>query len=315
MLTITHTPAEGTLIEGTARGDGTNVALKACGWRWSRTLVAWYFPRTRDAAAPSAVIERTAQQLRDAGHEVTVTVDETRRFTADVEADRIARQEQRAAGLAARAARIEAAADRADQAAHELGQRVPFGQPILVGHHSQGRMTRHYDKVEKAQRAAVKLGRDADDAAAAASTATHTTGARYNPVTVGNRVDRLEAEVRATTRAQSTATGETYRAALAAQLAELTDQLDYWQQIHAEQVADGTAVAHGPDTVRPGDHVKVRGTWYEVIRANKKTISVPSGYSWTNTTRYREIQEHRPVAPPSTPVAGSVSVSVPTISR
>ena len=48
MLTITHTAAEGTLIEGTSRADGTNHILKACGWRWSRNLGAWYVPASRD---------------------------------------------------------------------------------------------------------------------------------------------------------------------------------------------------------------------------------------------------------------------------
>jgi hypothetical protein len=33
MLTITHTHAEGTLIDGTSRGDGTAEVLKANGWR------------------------------------------------------------------------------------------------------------------------------------------------------------------------------------------------------------------------------------------------------------------------------------------
>lgn len=296
MLTITHTPADGTLIAGTARGDGTNETLKACGWRWSRTLGAWYVPRSRDTAPPMVVIERTAQQLRAAGHDVTVDVDASRRPAAEVEADLITRQEQRTEHLATRAGRLAAAADTADQKATQLGRRVPFGQPVLIGHHSEGRMRRHYDQVDRAQHTAVDLGRAADAAAAAADTAAHTTGARYNPVTVANRIDKLKAEVRTTTRAQARATSEDYRTALTTRLTELTDQLEYWQNVRAEQITDGTTIEYGPDTVRPGDRVKVRGTWYEVIRTNRKTVTVPSGYSWTNTTPYRQIQEHRPAA-------------------
>ena len=40
MLTITHTPEAGTLIEGTSRGDGTAEILKASGWRWGRSIGA-----------------------------------------------------------------------------------------------------------------------------------------------------------------------------------------------------------------------------------------------------------------------------------
>ena len=51
MTAITHTPAGGTILEGTTKGDGTNHILKTCGpWRWSRNLGAWYIPRSRDTA-------------------------------------------------------------------------------------------------------------------------------------------------------------------------------------------------------------------------------------------------------------------------
>jgi hypothetical protein len=38
MITITHTPADGTILEGTTRGDGTNHLLKPLTWRWSTNL-------------------------------------------------------------------------------------------------------------------------------------------------------------------------------------------------------------------------------------------------------------------------------------
>ena len=39
MIAITHTPTDGTILEGTTRGDGTNQLLKPLTWRW--------FPATR----------------------------------------------------------------------------------------------------------------------------------------------------------------------------------------------------------------------------------------------------------------------------
>ena len=45
MIAITHTPADGTILEGTTRGDGTNHLLKPLTWRWSTNLGAWYLPR------------------------------------------------------------------------------------------------------------------------------------------------------------------------------------------------------------------------------------------------------------------------------
>ena len=43
-LTIPHTSAEGTLIDGTARGDDSAPVLKANGWRWGRSLGCWFHP-------------------------------------------------------------------------------------------------------------------------------------------------------------------------------------------------------------------------------------------------------------------------------
>lgn len=106
------------------------------------------------------------------------------------------------------------------------------------------------------------------------------------------------------------ATGN-YRQKLEERVAELTDQLSYWQQIRAEQIAAGQATNHGPDTIAKGDAVKIRNRWYgrvfpspgpyEVVRVNKKTVTVPSGMgSWTNTSLYREVQDHRPASATAT---------------
>ena len=83
MIAITHTPAAGTLLDGTAKGDGTNHILNSDGrrWRWSRTLGAWYLPRSRDAAPQTWLITTTAENLRAAGHTVTVTIQSGQRST------------------------------------------------------------------------------------------------------------------------------------------------------------------------------------------------------------------------------------------
>ena len=87
MLTIIHAAAEGTLIEGTSRGDGTADTLKANGWRWSRALGSWYIPHSRDREPKIAIINRTAEQLTAAGFVVEISIDYERRAAAVVEAD------------------------------------------------------------------------------------------------------------------------------------------------------------------------------------------------------------------------------------
>ena len=61
-LTIEHTEAEGTLLLGTSRGDGSAEVVKALGWRWGRSIGLWFVPRSRDAAPKRPLIEQTARQ-------------------------------------------------------------------------------------------------------------------------------------------------------------------------------------------------------------------------------------------------------------
>ena len=42
MIAITHTPTDGTVLEGSSRGDGTNHLLKPLTWRWSTGMGCWY---------------------------------------------------------------------------------------------------------------------------------------------------------------------------------------------------------------------------------------------------------------------------------
>ena len=306
MLTITHTAAEGTLIEGTSRADGTNHILKACGWRWSRNLGAWYVPASRDRAPRRDLITTTTEQLRSAGHEVSVTIDDTTRTTAEIEADKIARQDTRADHLAAKARRLAGQADAAHEAARARADRVPFGQPILVGHHSERVMRRHYDQVRRDWDRSRELADAADEAASAARAAAATTGARYSVQTVANRIGKIEAEIRRIDRAITGHTrpidGITIPAATGHHLHTLhterdaaLDQLSYWQQVRADQIATGKTSDYGPRTITPGDAVKISGHWYEVVRANPRTVTVTGLYTdgHTGTAPYAAIRDHR----------------------
>ena len=123
-LTITHTHAEGTLIDGSSRGDGSAEILKAQRWRWSRNLGSWYIPQSRDRRAKLPQINATAAALRAAGFTVELDIDDTYRPIACVEADKIARQAARVDALDAKADRKAGTAEAAwaaDQAAHTGG--------------------------------------------------------------------------------------------------------------------------------------------------------------------------------------------------
>lgn len=313
-IEIIHTPAEGTLVHGTSRGDGTNVILKTNGFRWFRTLGVWGIAGSRDRQANRYKIDRAAQALREAGHAVTVDIDDSHRPAAEVEADRAERQSQRVEALAAKAERKAAAADRAWEAeARAVAVLPPDGQPILVGHHSERRHRNAIEKAHNATRKAIDATDAANQASARATAAATTTLHRYNPETVKNRLDKLEAEQRADQRTLDghrrvvarTANHEyvdefapaegPYRERVIARMAQRADDIAYWKDIYTAQQEAGIASTHGPDTIAVGDLIQRRGSWYPVVRVNRKSVSVrlhPEA-SWTTTIGYHEISGHR----------------------
>jgi Domain of unknown function (DUF3560) len=194
-LRITHTHAEGTLLLGTRRGDGTSVILKAtgCGWWFSSAIGdgAWYLRRSRDRHADQSAIDRTAAALRAHGCEISMSIDNARRDVADVEAERADRSHDRAelfTDLAAR--RHMAGTARLDRVGLTRAA-IPFGQPVISD---------RFAALLRRLRASEAIGyRDlglAEHWQRAAQATIATQKDRLNPRTTTRRIDRLDAEIR-----------------------------------------------------------------------------------------------------------------------
>lgn len=290
-LTITHTHPEGTLIDGTARGDGSAPALKANRWRWSRNLGAWYIPGSRDHNARDWQIRSTAEALREADFEVEVHTDNTPRATADVQADKVARAAARADALDAKSERLETTSEARHSAARQIADGIPFGQPILVGHHSEGRARRDAERIHSNMRAAVDADAAAHEASRRADSARANTRPE-SPATTANRLDKLRADLRRIERHRdgytvvqgrtvvarvNGATGDQH-AYYEVEAAHLREQIAYWEQIRERQTADGLTL--DTSAARAGDFIKVhRSGWWRIKRVNPKTFTVTSGHS------------------------------------
>lgn len=70
--------------------------------------------------------------------------------------DHSQRQEDKRERLEERAAKAQAESDSRYQRSHELGEALPFGQPILVGHHSERRHRNHIEKINTNMRKSVE---------------------------------------------------------------------------------------------------------------------------------------------------------------
>ncbi|ATL72499.1 DUF3560 domain-containing protein [Nocardia terpenica] len=312
-LTITHTAAEGTQLEGDCRGDGTYEIMctveRRIGrryWKWSNSLGGWIVRNSRDRQPNNLAITGAAEALREAGHSVSVRIDRRHRAADEVAADRAAQRRARADALRDKAERHHRQAAAAEAAADRAHQSLPpGGEPIKIGHHSQRRHERLH---ECADRTGVQA-REARAKAAAteqrAQTAEFTATAPECPGVIQRRIARLEAEQRADERArdgytrnlgingqtghpitQATppATGE-YRARLEAAIAQRADEIAYERaQLDAARAAG--AVVFTAAMIRRGDYVHTgqssRPRPEAVLRVNKTTVTLDVEPGWNN---------------------------------
>ncbi|MEU7092994.1 ParB/RepB/Spo0J family partition protein [Kitasatospora aureofaciens] len=288
-ITITHTRAEGTLLDGSRRGDGVWEIVHPLGVRSSKE-VGLYLPRSRDKRANTWLIRRIQEVLEAAGYPVTVEIDEyTRRSFAEAEEDRTERAEGRAERFEDRAGRAVAASDARRAASDRISDGIPFGQPILVGHHSEGRARRDVERMHSHMRKSIEEGDRARYWAGRSVAADHYEEHRKDPGRTLRRIAKLEAEERSRQRRQGQLVARATKKlvdgeldpealvdALAANdldLLDLADELGYWRKVVADAEAEGFKV-WGPRDFVPGDYVCYTGTWHQVARVNPKSLSI-----------------------------------------
>ncbi|MFI5783150.1 DUF3560 domain-containing protein [Nocardia sp. NPDC051570] len=310
-LAITHTAAEGTLLAGTQRGDGTYEVMTEVKnlvghWKWARSLQQWIIHASRDRQPKDYYIQVAAKALRDAGYTVELRIDRAARPAFEAETARAEQQQDRVAALEAKADRRASKAAAADTAHQRAADRVPpMGEPIKIGHHSEHRHRRSIERAWDALGRSVEADKAAARAQGRAESASRTTELRYAPVTVANRIATLEAEQRADQRildggkrgrapyiyVEPPASGE-YRDRVQARMTQRAGEIEYWKGIRAEQIASGQATGYSRNDINKGDAINYRGRWHEVVRVNAKSVTVDSLYipGCTGTVPYHEIR-------------------------
>ncbi|THA53267.1 DUF3560 domain-containing protein [Streptomyces sp. A1136] len=311
-IVLRHTRAGGSLAEGTARGDGSAEILRGRRFRWSRNLGCWYLPHSRDKAADRFTLNALAEALREAGHAVHVTVrEDIARTFGEAEAEREERAADRAARFSDRADRAADASKAALAEARRIGSAIPFGQPILVGHHSEKRHRRDLDRIDSNMRKGIDEGNRADHWAGRADAAAHYEQHRKDPGRTLRRLKELEATLRGLEKllAGEPAFGSSWDISKPENVAELTrrhaetaDEMAHWREIIAKAEADGVKLWSRADFVK-GDYARSRGRWYEVLRVNGSSLTVPGGpdiqpvidrntraYSWDDRIPYDDIK-------------------------
>ncbi|MFJ6014493.1 ParB/RepB/Spo0J family partition protein [Streptomyces sp. NPDC092952] len=316
-IEITHTRAEGTILTGSTKGDGIFELVRPHGFWFSREVTGLFLKRSRDKEADTWRINRAVAALREAGHEVTIDINEEERRTfAEIEAEREERAEDRAERFSERAGRAVASADARRATADQISRRFEFGQPILVGHHSEGRARRDAARIDTNMRKSFedrdRAGYWAHRAGASENYAKH----RNNPHRTLRRLERLRADLRAQERHHAEAVEKGYDSAdrHARQIQDLTEEIAYWEEIVAKAEAEGVKIWR-PDDFAPRDFVLYSGSWYQVARVNPKTLSIAwnlrlapkqvmtledatmhDGQLWTHTADYTNARARCPEA-------------------
>jgi len=292
VITIRHTRADGTLVEGSRKGDGVWEILKAqrANWKWSRE-VGLYLGFSRDKAAKMWEIEAAAAALRDAGFEVTVEIDDTaRRSFAEAEQERYDRADERADRFGEYAGNAATRSQAAWERSHQIGGRFEFGQPILVGHHSERRARRDRERMHDAMDRSVAEDKKARHWSERADAAGQYQDRRESVPTTLRRIEKLEAERRAWQRAldgepdsrtprdehdgYKPAEGR-YLERVKVELEQIDEELAYWREHIRRQEEAGVKLWSAADFTK-GDFVHFGYGWYEVLRVSAKSVTVPA---------------------------------------
>lgn len=335
-VTISHSAGEGTLLTGDPRPH--QQLVKDAGFRWSGRQRFWYVPNSRDRLPWTDRINGLADRLRAAGLTVAVEIDLAHRSTAEAEADRAERIEDRQEALEAKSEKLAGERDRRWEASRQISEVIPFGQPILIGHHSERRHRRDLERMRTNDAKGMEAHKASEEAARKARASESNQRHRESPGTTLRRIEKKEAEVRDIDRKlagrpcptsgrnlkadaeprqtmhcpycgqdvemvdgrqipvhyaahDGPASGE-WKERLDAVRARLVDEIAYWRA-HLATLEEGGVKLWGPDDFKPGDLVQGWMGWAKVIRVNKKTLTVPSGYSWTLKLPYSEVKGRR----------------------
>jgi chaperonin cofactor prefoldin len=255
--------------------------LKMHGFRWSSRQSIWY---SKDNDRTRRIAEEVTVQQADE------PTGEKLSFAERMEAKREhleARQER----LEERAQKLDAQSTQAFNKAHSISEHIPFGQPILVGHHSEGKHRRDLERINSGMSKAVELYKEAEQTAQAAEgTARHLRQMEDVGVTQ-RRVKRLEADKRVLQRRiaeyqQGLTSGKTRyfeevtpekAEAMTKQiqhdterLAEIQEQIDYWN----EQLEESGARIWSPADFAKCDKIQTRFGVAEVTKVNPKSLTV-----------------------------------------
>jgi len=232
-------------------------SLKQNGFRWAHTSKVWY---AKDYTYRREFLNTLATQGEDVAASGAT-------FAEQMEA--------KAEKAGARQERLETAAEKASAEAtrrfntvHQIGDMIPMGQPVLVGHHSEGRHRAAIKRMDTNMSKGVeasKLAGELEHRAAAAGSNLE----RYNnPAFLARRIKDCETEIRKMRR--NVEKNPQYADHYAPYIAQEQSKLDYCN----ERMEALGGVSFGPGNVSKGSVILGQFGLGFVRRANPTSVTV-----------------------------------------
>ena len=236
---------------------------------------------------------------------------------------------------ASRAARFEKYAEHAGQRAQaakkavdDIAEHIPFGQPILVGHHSEKHARKDAERIGSGMRRMIEEQGKAEYWADRAKATEHWAAYKERPEVIARRVKKLESERRVHEREMDRRTTKYWRPPYVYDQATGQQVYDppaveeswnrYWARhrrwlehydivlaFQKARYADsgGTEIDKAKWSLEPGGMALVRGRWEKIVKVNRTTVALASGLYAGLTLKYgkEEIKEYKPPEPGSAP--------------
>jgi hypothetical protein len=205
---------------------------------------------------------------------------------AERQEQKVERAEERAERYDERAAAAQGRANAIHDQAKQMADRIPFGQPILIGHHSEKRDRSYRGRIHS------RFGKAFEEQGKAEHYEQRAAAAERNaaPKDVGfmnRRLEESEAGLRDIERKLSENVdwsiprNAEWRLRLEALRTEHTDRIAYWR----DQIEQAGGVKFSRETIKKGDYVfRLKDKRpFLVLRVNAKTVTAQStqpGCSW-----------------------------------
>jgi len=255
--------------------------LKANGFRWARFNKVWY---SKGHDYQVAIANKYAAYDGEVGEKMT--------FAEKMDA-KLKRADNRAERYSGLAEKNEAKSEALYNEAHRMADVIPLGQPILVGHHSEGRDRRYLERIHNKFGESVETQKKAEYFEQRASSSADFKDRTYNLGTTIRRIKKLEADARSITRSvdkhifewqtyhlnpdhpnhEYSLLSKTHLQWGENRLDVIDEQLEYWRAVVVEHEKDGKKVWSKAD-FKAGEVIMTGFGRATVKRVNPTTLAV-----------------------------------------